>query len=159
MSRLIKVVVIDDHVFNLGYKNLLTMMGFAVEVAVNGHQGIQCVKEFEPDVVLLDSQMPGMDGFEVAKRLRTDPQTASLPIIMISASDDPTHRKQAKQNGINDYLTKPIADYDHLTQTIHHALSRAQHDDTQSIRAVTEPALGELNKKSPQELMPNLGSV
>ena len=80
-------------------------------VAIEANSGAQCLKlvhENEVDVILLDLMMPDMDGFAVVKALRDDPETAEIPIIMITARDDLDARAEGMRLGVSDFLAKPV---------------------------------------------------
>ena len=71
-------------------------------------RGAGDLREGRCDIVLLDVMMPGMDGFEVCRRLKTDPATAHLPVVMVTALDQPADRVRGLEAGADDFLTKPI---------------------------------------------------
>jgi DNA-binding response OmpR family regulator len=80
-------------------------------VPIEANSGAQCLKlvhENEVDVILLDLMMPGMDGFQVVKELRSDPMTAEIPVIMITARDDLDARAEGMRLGVSDFLAKPV---------------------------------------------------
>ena len=104
-----KVLVVDDQEPNrLLLTEILGFSGHQTVEATTGPEAIAKVAECEPDLVLLDVHMPGMDGFEVCRRLRGNPATASLPIILVTSLDHREHRLIGIAAGANDYLTKPI---------------------------------------------------
>jgi DNA-binding response OmpR family regulator len=76
-------------------------------VALNGTQGLIAVQTQRPDVVLLDLMMPDIDGYEVCRRIRANPLTLELPIIVVSAKTQDADKQMAAQLGANGYLTKP----------------------------------------------------
>jgi len=86
----------------------LTSRGFTVVSAPNGYEGIIAARGQKPDLILLDVVMPDVDGYEVARRLRKDERTKSIPIIHLSAVGDFDKQLQAMQDGSADYITKPI---------------------------------------------------
>lgn len=104
-----RVLVVDDQEPNrLLLTEILGLSGHQAETAASGPEAIAKVGEWEPDLVLLDVHMPGMDGFEVCRMLRGKPATASLPIILVTSLDHREHRLTGIEAGANDYLTKPI---------------------------------------------------
>lgn len=104
-----RVLIVDDQEPNrLLLTEILGLSGHQTEVAASGPEALKKVIEWEPDLVLLDVHMPGMDGFEVCRRLRGDSSTASLPIILVTSLDHREHRLKGIAAGANDYLTKPI---------------------------------------------------
>ncbi|MCS7167708.1 MAG: response regulator [Gemmatales bacterium] len=77
-------------------------------IATDGLETLRIIEEWQPDLVLLDIMMPRVSGFEVCKRLRHNPQTQHIPIIMITALDQPSDIERAVEAGTDDFLTKPI---------------------------------------------------
>src|SRR3984957_13990815 len=104
-----RVLVVDDVRSNL--KLLQTRLGleyFEVLTATNGPDAIAICEKGGCDIVLLDVKMPGMDGFEVCRRLRTTPETAHLPVVLLTAPDRPADRVRGLESGADDFLTKPV---------------------------------------------------
>jgi two-component system sensor histidine kinase/response regulator len=103
------ILVVDDTEANrLLLREILELEGHRVTSAVDGPGALRSAVEATPDLVLLDVSMPGMDGLEVCRRLRADPATAALPIILVTALAERSHRLEGMAAGANDYLTKPI---------------------------------------------------
>jgi PleD family two-component response regulator len=82
--------------------------GYDVRIASDGEQTLQQVAEWHPDLILLDVMMPRISGFEVCKRLRADPATKDIAILMITALDQQADVERAVEAGTNDFLSKPI---------------------------------------------------
>jgi two-component system, OmpR family, alkaline phosphatase synthesis response regulator PhoP len=82
--------------------------GFETRIAMNGEDTLKIAKEWPADVVLLDVMMPKLSGFEVCKRLRSDPSTKTIGIIMVTALDQSTDIERAVEVGTDDFITKPI---------------------------------------------------
>ena len=80
---------------------------YKIAIALNGKQGLVAVQTQQPDLVLLDLMMPDIDGYEVLRRIRANPLTAELPIIIVSARTQDADKRMAAQLGANGYLTKP----------------------------------------------------
>ena len=76
--------------------------------ASNGMTGLRMAKEESPDLLILDVMLPGLDGFEICSRLRQDPPTTKLPIIMLSAKGQEADKTTGLKVGANEYLTKPV---------------------------------------------------
>ncbi len=106
-----RVLVVDDMLANVKLLEAkLAVEYFDVATAYNGEDAIKSATASPPDIVLLDIMMPGMDGFEVCKRLKTDPRTAHVPIIMVTALSEAEDRVRGLQSGADDFLTKPVND-------------------------------------------------
>lgn len=104
-----KVLIADDHPQGAELiEAYLEGTGWEVKIAVDGEETVRLVREWNPDVVLLDVMMPKLSGFEVCKRLRADPETKALPVLMITALDQSSDVERAVDAGTNDFLTKPI---------------------------------------------------
>ena len=103
------VLVVDDEELNLRLLDaLLKPQGYQVFTARDGEEAIGMVHEVKPDIILLDIMMPRMNGFEVARKLREDPETKIIPIVMVTALQDVEDRVQALEAGADDFLTKPV---------------------------------------------------
>ncbi|MBI5437728.1 MAG: response regulator [Nitrosomonadales bacterium] len=103
------ILAVDDDEFNLKLLNkMLAVEGYAVRTAASGEEALASVAEQLPDLILLDVMMPGIDGFEVARRLKADARTRSIPIIMVTALEDRESRLKGLENGAEEFLTKPV---------------------------------------------------
>ena len=89
-------------------KLILSRKGFQVVGAMGGREGLEAIQAQKPDLVLLDLMMPDMDGFAVCRALKENPQTAAIPIIMITARDDLDARAEGMRLGVCDFLAKPV---------------------------------------------------
>lgn len=107
MNNSIILIVDDEPAGRHTLESILEGQGYDLVMAENGTQAIEKAKQVLPDVILLDVMMPGMDGFEVCKRLRTDPLLAEVPIIFLTALDDRKSLLNGLEAGADDYLTKP----------------------------------------------------
>ncbi len=112
------IMVVDDSLtVRKITSRMLTRAGYQVVTATDGVDALEKLQEFAPDVMLLDIEMPRMDGFALARELRRDPKTQHLPIIMITSRTADKHRDYAMQLGVNTYLGKPYQE-DELLQNI-----------------------------------------
>jgi DNA-binding response OmpR family regulator/DNA-binding CsgD family transcriptional regulator len=103
------VLIVDDVPDNLAVlHDALDESGYTVLVATNGEAALQRAAQALPDIVLLDAMMPGLDGFEVAKRLKAEPATAHIPIIFMTGLTETEYLVAALEAGGVDYVTKPI---------------------------------------------------
>jgi twitching motility two-component system response regulator PilH len=116
------LIVEDSNTERHIYKNMLEKHGFTAIVAESGEEGIEKAKQAKPDLVLMDVVMPGLDGFRATRRLVRDPQTAEIPVIIVSTKDQETDRIWGMRQGARDYLTKPVDEND-LIKRINSALS------------------------------------
>jgi two-component system, cell cycle response regulator len=107
----IKVLIVDDNHLNIRLlKDILEDENYIVESVDSGLQVLNAVHEFKPDIILLDIMMPCMDGFEVCKELKQDPDSRNIPIIMVTAKTDGSDIKRALELGAFDYIRKPLDD-------------------------------------------------
>ncbi|MDE6216131.1 hybrid sensor histidine kinase/response regulator [Bacteroides sp.] len=104
-----KILIVDDVMSNvLLLKVLLTNEKFAIATASNGRQALEQVDATNPDLILLDVMMPDMSGFEVAQKLKSNPKTAEIPIIFLTALNSTADIVKGFQVGANDFITKPF---------------------------------------------------
>jgi DNA-binding response OmpR family regulator len=125
MAKRKVLMVEDEEDFSRIVKMNLELLDadYFVERANSGKEGLKKAVSFKPDVILLDIMMPKMDGFEVLKRLKDNPDTSAIPVIMLTAKSDEESRLQASQLYNEDYITKPIEAPD-LKAKIEEILSR-----------------------------------
>lgn len=117
-----RVLVVDDQDPNrLLLRDLLEVEGHEVTEAADGATALRLVAEGAPDLILLDVNMPGMDGFEVCRRLKADPKTVSIPVLLVTALSHREQRITGIASGANDYITKPI-DGAELTLRVRNAI-------------------------------------
>ena len=106
-----RILVVDDIAINVRLLEA-KLLGeyYDVVAASDGPTALKLAGEQAPDLVLLDVMMPGLDGFEVCRRLKADPETAHIPVVMVTALDDTANRVRGLEAGADDLLTKPIND-------------------------------------------------
>ena len=106
----LRTLVVDDNSFNLEVvEPVLAMIGIEVATARSGPEALAFLEsDHEVDVVLMDMQMPEMDGCETTRRIRAIPRLRSLPVLALTANEDPTAREQCLACGMNDFLSKPL---------------------------------------------------
>jgi DNA-binding response OmpR family regulator/DNA-binding CsgD family transcriptional regulator len=132
------VLIVDDVPDNLSLlHDALDESGYTVLVATDGESALQRAAQALPDIVLLDAVMPGMDGFEVARRLKQNPETAHIPIIFMTGLTETEHVVAAFQAGGVDYVTKPIRAQEVLVRmAVHMRSARETHQATQARNAL-----------------------
>jgi len=104
-----RVLIIDDDAVSIGViSDFLEDSGFVVLVARNGERGIERARYARPDIIFLDVLMPGIDGFETCRRLKSDPVTADIPVIFMTALTGTEDKVKGFEAGAVDYVTKPF---------------------------------------------------
>lgn len=106
-----RVLVVDDVLPNVRILEAkLSSEYYQVFTASNGPEALEVVERDNPDIVLLDVMMPGMDGFEVCRRMKANPAVSHIPVVMVTALSDASDRVQGLEAGADDFLTKPVND-------------------------------------------------
>src|SRR4030088_2866376 len=137
-----RVLVVDDILSNVKLLEAkLAAEYFEWITASNGEQALARVAEELPDIVLLDVMRPGMDGFEVCRRIKANTKTAHIAIVMVTALDQPSDRVTGLDAGADDFLTKPVSDVALIARV--RSLSRLKlMTDELRMRAVTSREIG-----------------
>jgi CheY-like chemotaxis protein len=105
-----RVLLVEDSEENITtFSDYLAFKRYEVIVARNGQEAIEVARQIQPDLILMDIQMPEMDGLEATRRLRADPELASIPVIALTALAMPGDQELCFQAGVNDYLSKPVS--------------------------------------------------
>jgi CheY-like chemotaxis protein len=112
VPQLTILFVDDDSDTRFVYQSIATGEGFGVELAADGHEAIALANVFLPDVIVLDLRLPGLDGVEVARRLRASPRTSSIPIVVASADDTAEGDAAVRASGCEAHLSKPFSAVD-----------------------------------------------
>ena len=107
----IRVLVVDDNFVNVKLlEALLKSASYEVATAMSGEAALEEVRQSRPDIMLLDVMMPGMDGYEVCRRIRESEKNSRLPVIMVTALDKPDDREMGLAAGADDFINKPLDD-------------------------------------------------
>lgn len=114
----------DDKLISTSLVEGFTAAGFEVAPAYDGEEAIAKIKEFAPDVVLLDIMMPKLDGFGVAWELKADPTTAKIPVVMLTNLSDTETVSKILESGVTDYLLKSEQTIDQIIEKVNEVLSR-----------------------------------
>ncbi|MFT5419653.1 MAG: twitching motility two-component system response regulator PilH [Candidatus Endobugula sp.] len=108
---MLRVLIIDDSPTEV-YKltTILEKNGYSVEVAKTGEQGLKMAKTSPPDLILMDVVMPGLNGFQATRQLSRYPETANVPVVIVSTKDQATDKVWGMRQGASAYLVKPITE-------------------------------------------------
>ena len=118
-----RVLIVDDSPTEMHHvTEILRRNGFEVLGADNAEKGLQLAREKQPDLVLMDVVMPGLNGFQATRQLTRDPNTAQIPVIMLTTKSQETDRVWGVRQGARGYLTKPV-DERLLLETIREVLA------------------------------------
>ena len=122
MAKILCVEDNDDNQFMLHRR--LSRAGFDVKLARDGAEGVEWSKTLLPDLIVMDLELPKLDGWEATRRLKSQPETKHIPIIILSSHSGENSRERALAAGCDDYATKP-ADFSKLVEKINLLLSRS----------------------------------
>ena len=137
-----RVLVVDDIPANVKLLEArLTAEYFEVLTASSGQEALEVCARERIDVVLLDVMMPGMDGFEACRRIKANPRTHHVPVVMVTALDQPSDKVQGLENGADDFLTKPVDDIALITRVKNLARLKMLNDEM-LMRASTGRQMG-----------------
>lgn len=110
-----RVMVVDDSPTDKEFlKQILTRAGHQVLEAGSGQDALTLVRQQKPDCVVMDVVMPGMNGFQATRMLTKDPETAAIPVIVVSSKSQETDRLWAMRQGAREYIVKPVKEADLL---------------------------------------------
>jgi PleD family two-component response regulator len=150
------ILIVDDTPANLTVLSaILGKRGYRVRPALNGALALKAAQKAAPDLILLDVQMPGLDGYEVCRQLKADAQTRAIPVIFISALDDVLDKVEAFQVGGVDYITKPFQIEEVLARVENQLALHQQREAIASLLARNEQLLALAN----HELRPRLDQI
>lgn len=104
-----KVLIVDDSPTELYVlSKILEQASYQVVTANDGEEGLARAKAEQPDLILMDVVMPGLNGFQATRKLRRDPATQHIPVIMVTTKDQDTDREWGLRQGASDYMVKPV---------------------------------------------------
>lgn len=133
------ILVVDDQTTVVRVMGRMLSDRYIVHVATTGERALEIAEAQQPDLILLDMVMPGMNGFEVCERLKQNPATADIPVIFVTSMDDKHHEASGFKVGAVDYISKPPSpEVMHARVAVHLALSR----QTKFIRMLARGELG-----------------
>jgi len=133
------VLLIDDNADLLDLlARALTYLGqFSVLRAEDGERGLELAVDSHPDCIVVDIMMPGLDGFRLVRALRGDPDTADIPVVMLTAMAQDRHRLAGLLSGADSYLVKPVKPQD-LIAAIGQAIAYSSQERTSRLRSLVE---------------------
>ena len=103
------ILVVDDSPTERHFiSKLLEQTGHKVSTAESGEKGVEAAKDIHPDLILMDIVMPGMNGFQATRQITTTPETAEIPVVMVSTKSQQTDKVWATRQGAKGYLVKPV---------------------------------------------------
>ena len=147
------ILIVDDTPENLTLlRSMLTEKGYRVLAAINGEMALKAVRTNLPDLILLDIRMPGMDGYEVCKQLKSEEKTRKIPVIFISALNEVDDKVKALSLGGVDYITKPFQAEEVLARIKTHLALRSLQKSLEDKNAQLQKALDEI--KTLQGIIP-----
>ncbi len=147
-----KILIVDDDATMVNLlSTILEIDGFETHRALSGREAFDMLSGMVPDMVLLDIMMPEMDGFEVLARLRDDPATKKLPIIMLTARTDDKDIFEGWRRGADEYVTKPFDPHE-LVEIIRTVLSRSMEERLEERAQHVESLLDILQKVDGENL-------
>jgi PleD family two-component response regulator len=150
------ILIVDDTPANLNVLSaILGKRGYRVRPAINGALALKAAQKAAPDLILLDVQMPGLDGYEVCRQLKGDAQTRAIPVIFISALDDVLDKVEAFQVGGVDYITKPFQIEEVLARVENQLALHQQREEIAALLLRNEQLIALANDK----LRPQLGQI
>jgi DNA-binding response OmpR family regulator len=146
-----RILVVDDAAQNVELLEAqLHAAGYDVAKAYNGEETLRKVKEAAPDLILLDLMMPGLDGYEVCRRLKADEETTSIPVMILTALGESEERIRAIGVGADDFLTKPFTNLELMVRVRSLLRLKRLHDQVEAYSQ--RAALGELAGGIAQEI-------
>jgi adenylate cyclase len=144
MSAAARILVVDDTPANVKLLgDLLSAKGYAVSTAANGEEALAKVAADKPDLVLLDVMMPGLSGYDVCRRIRADPATALLPVVMCTSLDPQQERVKGIESGADDFLSKPVNQPELFARVKSSLRVKALHDELALLNASLEKRVAE----------------
>ncbi|MGD0265384.1 MAG: response regulator [Candidatus Methylomirabilota bacterium] len=148
-----RILIVDDEAQNLELMEaMLASAGYEIFLAHEGEEALRLARERRPDLILLDLMMPGLSGFEICARVKTDPQTGGIPVLFVTALNQISDKERAMAAGGDDFLTKPFQRTELLTRV--EALLRVRHLNRDLDRALAYLHELELTRHAQQPKKP-----
>lgn len=133
------ILLVDDHAELLEFMTdaLHELGNFDVVTALNGAQGLERYYEVRPDCMVIDIRMPGLDGYQLVRALRGDPETAQTPMVILTAMAQDVNRVASLAAGADQYLIKPVDPVD-LVAAVHRAIQRSGEERLHALRTLLD---------------------
>lgn len=147
-----RILIVDDEKVNISILVELLKDRYDTVVAKNGEQALRRVLEHKPDLILLDIVMPGMDGYQVCKTLKNNPDTADIPVVFITAKDSETDEEEGLNVGAIDYVTKPFSSAIIRARVYNH-LELKRRGDLLRVLSSLDPLTGIANRRRLDEFL------
>src|SRR5215472_2792370 len=139
------ILVVDDNALNVKLLvEWLERESYVVSTAADGFEALAKIEAGEPDIVLLDVMMPGLDGFETCRRIKADPATVHIPVIMVTALQDVDDLVRGFEAGADDFLTKPVNGFT-LMARVRSQLRRKRHHERILEQSLVDQLTGTFN--------------
>jgi CheY-like chemotaxis protein len=152
------VLIVDDVPKNIQLLSLiLSRKNYQIAFAVSGEQTLEMLEKINPEVILLDIVMPGMDGFEVCEKIKSNPATEDIPIIFITGRAQPEDIKKGFQTGAVDYISKPFNSEELLARVKTHIELKRNQDMKDSLISLLQKTVARFHELS--ELLPGHDTV
>jgi CheY-like chemotaxis protein len=138
-DRTYKVLIVDDNpnLLSIITDSLLELGDFQVVTAADGAEGLAAFYAEHPDCMVIDVKMPGLDGYQLVRAIRGDPETAGTPLVILTALVQDSNRLAGMAAGVDCYLTKPVKPQD-LVAAIQQAIARSEAERRQQLRVLVE---------------------
>lgn len=118
------LIIEDEKLIIVSTQMVLEAAGFQVQSAMNGEEGISKARQAKPDLILLDIMMPGIDGWETLTRLKRDPETSGIPVVIFTAREHARGHQKSTEMGAADYFRKPF-EPDELIELVEKHIAQA----------------------------------
>lgn len=151
-----RILVVDDEANNRKLLLQILKDNYALAFAVNGKQAIEVAQKIKPDLILLDIMMPGMDGYEVCRKIKSDPEIYNIPIIFTTAMNEIEDETRGFEAGCVDYITKPISKSLVLARVATHIMLYNQHKECEA-EVIRRTAMFQESQKSAIHMLGEAG--
>ncbi|MCJ8267833.1 MAG: hybrid sensor histidine kinase/response regulator [Psychrosphaera sp.] len=156
------ILIVDDNPINIDLlRHFLTRDDYKISAVTSGEKALKLIARVKPDLILLDIMMPGIDGYETCRRLKADNETASIPVIFVTAKTAPEDIRLGFSVGASDYITKPVQQEEVLARVVNQLrlLEKSRMDQEQLLQSEKLSALGGFVSSIAHEISTPLGTL